>query len=272
MVGTTGSQHAVGLCLLVDGQCGWPTLDEYFEDALLQWQAFFQSLGVLCFFVSIIPIWALHNLLEQGDKHVSPSKIQHQTLLWLGTAMGLLALLPINYIAQDTNQRWDLGYFKTASPGESSIALVQNLSEPITAYLFFQMGMDVTEEVRTYFDQLPNNNLEIRYVDKDLEPTLAKELSVQNNGIIVLAKGTADNRSVERIQLGKTISSAKRNLKKMDEEFREALLKLTQSANTLYFTGGHGELYWKVDEDSDDSRKIAMLKRGLSSSNFSIKD
>ena len=65
------------------------------------------------------------------------------------------------------------------------------------------MGMDVTEEVRTYFDQLPNNNLEIRYVDKDLEPTLAKELSVQNNGIIVLAKGTADNRSVERIQIGK---------------------------------------------------------------------
>ena len=97
----------------VDGQL-WMNIS---EDALLQWQAFFQSLGVLCFFVSIIPIWALHNLLEQGDKHVSPSKIQHQTLLWLGTAMGLLALLPINYIAQDTNQRWDLGYFKTTSPG-----------------------------------------------------------------------------------------------------------------------------------------------------------
>ena len=27
-----------------------------------------------------------------------------------------------------------------------------------------------------------------------------------------------------------------------------------------------------MDEDSDDSRKIAMLKRGLSSSNFSIKE
>lgn len=252
----------------VDGQL-WMNVS---EDALLQWQAFFQSIGVLCFFISIVPIWALHNLLEQGDKHVSPEKIHQQTLLWFGTAMGLLALLPINYIAQDTNQRWDLGYFKTASPGESSIALVENLSEPITAYLFFQMSMDVTEEVRTYFDQLPSNNLEIRYVDKDLEPTLAKELSVQNNGVIVLAKGTADNRSVERIQIGKTLSSAKRNLKKMDEEFREALLKLTQSANTLYFTAGHGELYWKVDEDSDDTQKIAMLKRGLSSSNFTIKE
>lgn len=242
------------------------------EDNLLKWQAFFQSLGALCFGISLVPILALHLLLEQGTQHILPHKVSHHTRLWLGTTMALLSLLPINYIAQDTNQRWDLGYFKTATPGDSSMGLVQNLAEPVTAYLFFQLGMDVTEEVRSYFDQLPTNNLEIRYVDKDLEPTLAKELSVQQNGIIVLAKGAADNRSMQRIQIGKTLSSAKRNLKKLDEEFREALLKLTQSSNTLYFTGGHGEFYWKVEEEDDESRKIGMLKRGLSTSNFAIKE
>ena len=85
------------------------------------------------------------------------------------------------------------GTFKTATPGESSISLVENLSDPVTVYLFFQLGMDVTDEIRTYFDELPTDNLDIRYVDKDIEPTLAKELSVQNNGMIVLSTGEGEN-------------------------------------------------------------------------------
>ena len=69
-----------------------------------------------------------------------------------------------------------LGYFKTATPGESSIRLLENLAEPVTVYLFFQMGMDVTDEIRTYFDEIQADKVDIRYVDKDIEPTLAKEL------------------------------------------------------------------------------------------------
>ncbi len=242
------------------------------EDNLYQWQAFFQSLGGILWTISLIPILAIHNILQLGSKHVSQSRINHQGLLWLGTSCLFLSMFPINYVAHDTNQRWDFGYFKTSTPGESSLNLVENLDQPITLYLFFQMGMDVTEEIRTYFDQLSSPNLEIRYVDKDLEPSLATELSVQNNGIIILSKGDADNRSTERIQIGKTLSAAKRKLKKLDEEFRKSLLKLTQTSNTLYFTSGHGELYWKVNDDEDSSRKISFLKRGLTSSNFAIKE
>ncbi len=241
------------------------------EDSLLQWQAFFQSLGAILFVTSLIPTLMLHSLLSLGTQHTSNAKLTSQALLWTGTTFLLLSLFPLNYIAHETNVRWDLGYFKTATPGDSSLNLVQNLSEPVTAYLFFQLGMDVTEEVRTYFDQLPTENLEIRYVDKDVEPLLAKELGVQSNGTIVLTTGEGETRKIERINIGKTLSSAKRKLKKMDEEFREALLKLTKEPNTLYFTTGHGELYWKV-QDEDSSRKISLLKRGLSASNFTIKE
>ena len=80
------------------------------------------------------------------------------------------------------------------------------------------------------------------------------------------------NRSIERINIGKTLSSAKRKLKKMDEEFREALLTLTKEPNVLYVTTGHGELYWKVEEEQDSQRKISLFKRGLSASNFIIKE
>lgn len=242
------------------------------EDDLLQWQAFWQSLGAILLLTSLIPTLALHHLFSLGQQHISDRKASKQAFLWTGTTFIMLSVFPINYIAHQTNERWDLGYFKTATPGESSLNLVSNLSEPITVYLFFQIGMDVTEEVRTYFDQLPTDNLNIQYVDKDLKPQLAKELSVQNNGTIVLVKGEDSNKNIERINIGKTLSQAKRKLKKLDEDFREAVFKLTKSPSTLYFTTGHGELYWKVAEGDDTSRNISLLKRGLSASNFTIKE
>ena len=242
------------------------------EDALLQWQVFFQSLGAILFLVSIIPTFALHQLFTLGSKHISSSKLQKQALLWTGTTFLLISIFPVNYLAHEHNERWDLGYFKTATPGESSIRLLENLAEPVTVYLFFQMGMDVTDEIRTYFDEIQANKVDIRYVDKDIEPTLAKELGVQNNGMIVLTTGEGDDRSIERINIGKTLSSAKRKLKKLDEEFREALLALTKEPSVLYITTGHGELYWKVEEEQDSERKISLFKRGLSASNFIIKE
>ena len=242
------------------------------EDSLLKWNVFFQSMGAIFFALSILPTLALHQLFALGSKHVSNFKLQKQALLWTGTTLLLVSLFPINYLAHERNVRWDLGYFKTATPGESSISLIETLSEPVTVYLFFQMGMDVTDEIRTYFDAVPADKLDIRYVDKDVEPALAKELSVQNNGMIILSTGEGDNRSIERINIGKTLSAAKRKLKKLDEEFREALLTLTKEPSVLYLTTGHGELYWKVQEDDDSRRKISLLKRGLSASNFTIKE
>ena len=242
------------------------------EDNLGRWQAFFQSLAGILLVISLIPTLALYNMIESGSKHVTPKRLLQQSILWTSTTLFLLAIFPLNYIAHDSNQRWDLGYFKTATPGESTQSILQNLENPITIYLFFQIGMDVTEEIRTYFDQLPTAQIDLRYIDKDLEPQLAKDLNVQNNGIIVLATGDGEDRKVERINIGKNLSSAKRNLKKLDEDVRKSLLKLTQSPATLYFTTGHGELYWKLEEDEDASRNISLLKRGLSSSNFTIKE
>ena len=242
------------------------------EDLLLQWQVIFQSLGAIFLITSLLPVLALHQIFSLGSKHVSNSKLQKQAILWTGTTFLLVSLFPLNYLAHENNERWDLGYFKTATPGESSISLVENLNEPVTVYLFFQMGMDVTDEIRTYFDELPSGQIDIRYVDKDLEPALAKELSVQNNGMIVLSSGDADNRSIERINIGKTLSAAKRKLKKLDEEFREALLSLTKEPNVLYVTTGHGELYWKIQEDDGNQEKISLFKRGLTASNFTIKE
>lgn len=264
--------HVLGLFLSILGAETGQELLQISDQNLQMWSVILQSLGAIAILSALLPLFALHYLFSLGQRHANPQRTKHISMLWLGTAFAITALFPINYIASETNKRWDVGYFKTAVPGESAISLVDNLSEPITAYLFFRVGMDVTDEIRGYFDQLPQKNLNLIYLDKDKEPELSKDLGIKENGMIALVKGEGETRQVKRISVGKDLSSAKRILKKLDEVFRENLMKLTQDASVLYFTTGHGEMIFKKETDADPERTISLLKRGLRSANFTTKE
>ena len=109
-------------------------------------------------------------------------------------------------------------------------------------------------------------------MDHSLEPELSKDLNVRDNGYVVFVRGESEEKQVERIKIGADFKSAKRILKKLDEELREGLLKLAKDAETLYVTTGHGEMYWKLPKDADPARKISFLKKGLRSANFQVKE
>lgn len=264
--------HLLGLLLSIAGAETGQELFGVSDHNLKIWSVSLQSLGAIAIVAAFFPLFALHHLFSLGSKHANTERIKNISLLWLGTAFAITSLFPLNYIGSDTNQRWNVGYFKTAIPGESSISIVDNLEEPITAYLFFRLGMDVTDEVRGYFDQLPQKNMNIIYVDKDKEPELSKDLGIKENGMIALVKGEGEDRKVKRISVGKDLSSAKRILKKLDEVFRENILKLTQDASTLYFTTGHGEMVFKKEKEADPDRTISYLKRALRTANFTTKE
>ena len=259
------------LCFLASGDATaqWLSLE---DESARKWTVFTQSLGGILLLSSALPLFSLQALFANNPQHVNDRRAKTRALHWLGAAFALAALFPINFIAHDANIKWDLGYFKTAMPGESSKGIVANLSEPVTAYLFFSNSNKVSEEVRGYFTELKGNNFTTTYVDHAEEPDLAKDLNVRENGYIALVKGEGAARQIERIKVGKDFSTARRTLKKLDEKVRESLLKIAKDADVLYFTTGHGEMYWKLDENDDQSRKVSYLKKILSSSNFTTKE
>ena len=242
------------------------------EDFARTWSVVTQCLAAILWISAALPLIALHQLFANGLPHVNDTRAKRLSIQWLGTAFAIASLIPINYIAHDTNLRKDLGYFKTAMPGESTQGIVSSLEQPIHAYLFFPPSSDVTEEVRTYFDQLNGPQFTKSYVDHSLEPELSKDLNVRDNGYVVFVRGEGEEKQVERIKIGADFKSAKRILKKLDEELREGLLKLAKDAETLYVTTGHGEMYWKLPKDADPARKISFLKKGLRSANFQVKE
>jgi len=217
-----------------------------------------------------LPFIAVERALATSPLLVMPSRVKEAAGGGLSMALAIAILFPLNYLATQHNQRWDFGYFKTAQPGTSTQALVSGLDAPVRAYLFFPANTDVREEVRTYFDQLEGGNFEVSFVDHALEPELAKDLKVKDNGNIVFARGEGDELQTESVKVGTDFDKARRRLKKLDAEVREALIQLARDKRTIYFTVGHGELYW--DSDTESLRKINTFKRVLTAMNFRVKE
>ena len=217
-----------------------------------------------------LPFLAVDRGLSVAPKAAVPRRVAERAAGGLSFALAFAFLFPLNYLASETNERWDLGYFKTAQPGTSTLALADGVEEPVVIYAFFPSSSDVTAEIRTYLDLLDRGQVRVEYVDHALEPELAKELKVRDNGYLVFVRGEGEDQQIERLKVGTDFDSAKRTLKKLDQEVRENLLKVGRGKKTAYVTVGHGELFWKGGELPDD--KINNLKKVLRALNYKVKE
>lgn len=231
-----------------------------------------QVAAALLIGLSIVPLWTVERVRAASPVMLSTSRVKAAGQGGLSLGLALALLFPVNHLASANNVRWDHSYFKTASPGEVTLATIANLDEPIQAWLFFPTTSDVTQEVRTYFDQITHPNLEIRYVDQALETALAKDLRIQKNGAIALVRGSGDDKQIQRIRLGDELAKAERKLKKLDQDVSKALLKLATDPRQAYITVGHGEMYWKKSGDVLPARTIEGMKSELKRLNFKVSE
>ncbi len=231
-----------------------------------------QALAALLLLCSVIPLWTVDRVRSASPVVLNPARVSEAGFGGVSLGLALALLFPVNYLASAHNVRWDHSYFKTASPGEVTLATIANLDEPIQAWLFFPSTSDVTQEVRTYFDQITHPNLEIRYVDQALEAELAKDLRVQKNGAIALVRGSGEDKQVQRIRLGDELSKAERKLRKLDEDVSQALVKLATDPRQAYVTVGHGEMHWKKGGGVLPARTIDGMKAELKRLNFKVSE
>jgi hypothetical protein len=184
-------------------------------------------------------------------------------------ALGLCLVFPINYLASAHKIEKDVAYFRTTRPGDSTLALINSLGEPINAHLFFAPGSDVNEQVRPYFETLAaasGGRLTVEHNDQPLNPVLAKELKIRENGYIALTRGE----NVEKFKVGTNLKKARRELKKLDATVQKHLLKLTREQRTVYFLVGHGEA--SAREKDNLLRKLNLFKKLLQAQNYQVKN
>lgn len=244
------------------------------DEMASRWEVVFYALWPVLTLASTLPLLLVDAAIQDSPLAVQPLRVRHAIDNGVVAALGISLLFPINYLASQTNERFDYAYFKTTEVGGSSRAIVENLSEPVTARVFLPTSSDVAAELMPYFEDLQSANpgmFKVELVDHAAEPTLAESLKIRDNGYIALTiRDGEDNAQTKSWKVGEDLDKAKRNLKKLDQEFQKRMLDLAKDDRVAYFTVGHEELNWKGGEVPED--KLTQLKQGMQKLNFKVKE
>jgi hypothetical protein len=168
----------------------------------------------------------------------------------------------------------DYAYFKTARPSASTLAVARNLKEPIRVVAFFPALNEVRNEVDRYLRDLSRNSPKIRveFVDRVLEPKVAREMRVSQDGTLVLSRGEVR----QMMNVGLELKNARSTLRNFDQEFQKNLMKLARDARTAYLTVGHRELNDGQAEEGgakrDKTRGVTALRKLLEMQNYRVLD
>ena len=136
---TLGSLMAgiAAMGLMVAGGMDVVTGLELDETGTQQLEALLAGAWPLLWFIATMVLLSVERVRAANPVVLPRMRAKHAALAGLSAAFGLACLLPLNYLAHEHNERWDHSYFKTAQPGVSTQALVENLADPVQAYLFF---------------------------------------------------------------------------------------------------------------------------------------
>jgi hypothetical protein len=255
-----GARSVEGLLLLLHGGClaalglyglgGDPALDLLgIEFASPEAEERFRTVLLvswcLLLALSLLPAagaaWALgtRRAGEEAEE-VEALRVREAAASGLTIAMVGASMLLIGWVAGDRDQIVDLSYFRTASPGPTTLEVAQSLEQPLEVTLFFPEVNAVKDELLTYFSALgeATGRVEIEEYDRMEVPNLAEELRVMEDGVVILRSGDVER----RFNVAPELSVARATLRTLDEEVQTRLLNIVRGRRLVYLTSGHGEL------------------------------
>jgi hypothetical protein len=270
------------------------------EDAEDRWLGVWSSVWPLVWLLGTLPLFVIDYAVQSSPKMMPARRVHHLASHALIVAMGVGLVFPLNYVATKSNERWDLAYFKTPTPGTATHAVVDALQERVHVRIFMPPSSEVALELRTYFAALEGPNLVVEILDQAAHPRLAQTLTVRDNGVIAFTVGevrlvdppdpsdpsdpsdpaapeaddgeaTAPPPVTRTLRVATDLEQAKRTLRKIDTEVQQILIELGHGQRTAYVTIGHGELTWQGGNRMLLQRAITGLKDDLDKLGFTVK-
>jgi hypothetical protein len=220
---------------------------------------------------------------EETDAGLDYFRVREVGWSGLTVAFALSFLFVTCQVAGERNVSRDVSYFKTSSPGESTVNIVSASTEPIKVHLFFPETNEVKEQVLTYFGRLKSDagKVVVESHDRLAETSLATKYKVGKDGIVVLARGEGDKEKNYTIELDTDVEKMRRasgagaKLRNFDKEVNSILMKLVREKRKAYLTVGHGELTHPESLPAEmkfAERRSSEFKRVLGSLNYEVKD
>ncbi|HEY2901855.1 MAG TPA: DUF4350 domain-containing protein [Polyangia bacterium] len=189
---------------------------------------------------------------------IEVGRIKDAMLSGFGLACALVFAFTVTYVTSERDVKFDLAYFRTTRPGESTRAIIRHLDQPIDVSVFFPSANEVREEVLNYFNDLKKESgqMKLAMYDYDIDPVKAKELGVSGNGIIVVSRGGRK----EQLGIPLQIEQARGPLRILDKEVQQRLLMVIKPNRVTFIVQGHGERNYETAQETDKRSGIKDLR------------
>lgn len=235
--------------------------------------AVLQATWVSLIACSVVPLVFTELAVQSVRRAERPESRRIRAAATSGLTLALAAVYSSLFVYAAGTADWkvDYSYFKTSEPSDSTRAIAKSLNEEVTITAFFpplnEVGTEVEGYLKSLADGAPNLKVEVR--DRLVDPKLAKELRVTQDGMLVLKRGDV----TETMRLGTKLEDAGQKLKKLDGDFQEKLLKVVRARRTAYLTVGHGEINDEQKGMGTGGKGSArLLRKLLQKQNYLVKD
>ncbi len=167
------------------------------------------------------------------------------------TVIVIAILVIANWFVSGHDHSWDLTPNKKYSLAPQTVKLLKGLNQDVTIYVFdrersFGERRDLLNMYST-----ASRRVNVRYVDVDRQPSLARQYGVRTYGTIVLAAG-------DRHYEAQSDS---------EEAISNALIRLFKGQRTACFIAGHGER----DLESSERTGYSKIKKEFENENYLTK-
>lgn len=221
---------------------------------------------------------------DAGDEDAGVEYFRVRELGWSGLSVGLaLSFLMVTcQVADQRNVQRDVSYFKTSSPGESTVKMVQSSSDPLRVLLFFPDANEVKSQVLGYFQALAtaSGRLAVETRDRLADAELAGKYKVVKDGTVVLLRGTGDKEKSQTIDIDPDVTRSRTStskLRNLDREVNSALLKVLRDKRKAYLVVGHGEINDPESVPAEIKARVGqhattVFKKRLADLNYEVKN
>lgn len=238
------------------------------EPTIARWSVVIGALWPILLLSGTLPMLLLDRQVAHHPISSPAGAVQQTYATGLAIAFAFSLAFPLNYLANAHNVEADYSYFQVTRPGGATMALVRNLSEPVDVILFYAPSSDTKERMMSYFSELESaseGRIRVRVVDQAMDPVLAKDLGVRDNGYVVVRRDEAN----EKFKVDPDLKRARRDLKRLDGTFLKHLIKLAKGKRTAYMLTGHGEA---SPRSENPLRRLAEFKKLMQVQNYEVKD
>ena len=167
------------------------------------------------------------------------------------TVIVIAILVVANWFVSNHDKSWDLTPNKKYSLAPQTVKLLKGLSQDVTIYVFDrERSFGERRDLLNMFSSA-SRRVNVKYVDVDRQPSLARQYGVRTYGTIVLAAG---DRHFEAQS-------------DSEEAISNALIRLFKGQRTACFIAGHGER----DLESSERIGYSKIKKEFENENYQTK-